>query len=112
MRRCNRCNSRCTVLSVSRRGNRLVLTLRRGVIDDDIGLSANICLEIAQQTRHLSRGHGDQLPTIGEIIERDQRFANEIEAPSDVAVPQAPANPIDDSNEIRARLAISCRFIA
>ena len=31
---------------------------------------------------------------------------SEIEGPSDLAVPQTPANPIDDCNEIRPRLAI------
>ena len=65
-----------------------------------------ICLEIAQQARHLSRGHGGQLLAVGDTVERDQRFANEIEDPSDLAVPQTPANPIDDFNEIRTRLAI------
>ena len=80
---------------------------RRGVIDDDIGLSANICLEIAQQTRHLSRGYGGRLLAVGDTVERDQRFAGEIEGPSDLAVPQTPANPIDDFNEIRTRLAIA-----
>lgn len=89
-----------------RRRNRLVLVPRRGVIDDDFGLSTNICLEIAQQTRHLSRGHGGQLLGVGDTVERDQRFANEIEGPSDLAVPQTPADPIDDFNEIRTGLAI------
>jgi hypothetical protein len=69
----------------------------------DIGLSTKICFEIAQQTRHLSRGHGGQLLAVGEIVEHDQRFADEIEGPSDLTVPQTPANPIDDSNQIRAR---------
>jgi hypothetical protein len=89
-----------------RRRNRLVLVPCRGVVDDDIGLSTNICLEIAQQTRHLSRGHGGQLLAVGDTVERDQCFANEIEDPSDLAVPQTPANPIDDFNESRTRLAI------
>jgi hypothetical protein len=89
-----------------RRRNQLVLAPRRGVIDDDIGLSTNICLEIAQQTRHLAGGHSGQFVAVGDNIERDQRFANEIEGPSDLAVPQAPAKPIDDLNEIRTRLAI------
>jgi hypothetical protein len=80
---------------------------RRGVIDDDIGLSTNICLEIAQQTRPLSRGHGGQLLAVGDAVERDQRVANEIDGPSDLAVPQAPANPIYDFNEIRTHLAIA-----
>jgi hypothetical protein len=70
-------------------------------------LSTNICLEIAQQTRHLSRGHGGQLLAVGDTVKRDQRFANESEGPSDLAVPQTPANPIDDFNEIRTRLAIA-----
>ena len=67
--------------------NRLVLAPRRGVIDGDIELSTNICLEIAQQTRHLSRGYGGQLLAVGDTVERDQRFANEIKGPSDLAVP-------------------------
>ena len=79
---------------------------RRGVIDDDIGLSTNIRLEIAQQTRHLLRGHSGQLLVVGDTVERDQRFANEIEGPSGLAVPQTPANPTDDFNEIRTPLAI------
>jgi hypothetical protein len=53
-----------------------------------------------------SRGHGGQLLAVGDTVERDQRVANEIEGPSDLAVPQTPANPIDDFNEIRTRLAI------
>jgi hypothetical protein len=69
-------------------------------------LFTNICLEIAQQTRHLSRGLGGQLLAVGDTAGRDQRFANEIEVPSDVVVPQTPASPIDDFNEIRIRLAI------
>ena len=89
-----------------RRRNRLVLLSRRGVIDDDIRLSTNICLEIAQQTRHLAGGHSGQFVAVGDNIERDQRLANEIEGPSDLAVPQTPANPIDDFNESRTRLAI------
>jgi hypothetical protein len=89
-----------------RRRDWLVLVPRRGVIDDDIGSSTNICLEIAQQTRHLSRGHGRQLLAVGETLERDQRFANEIEAASDLAVPRTPANPIDDFNEIRTHLTM------
>jgi hypothetical protein len=79
---------------------------RRGVIDDDIGLSTNICLEITQQTRHLSRGYGHQLLAVGDTVERGQRFANEIDGPSELAVSQTPANPIDDFDEIRTRLAV------
>jgi len=67
----------------------------------DIGFSANICLEVAQQSRHLSRRDGGQPQDVDDTVERDQRFANEIEAPSDLAVPQTPADPIDDFNEIR-----------
>ena len=89
-----------------RRRNRLVLVPRRGVVDDDIGLSTNICLEIAHQTRHLAGGHSGQFVAVGDNVERDERFANEIEGPSDLAVPQAPAKPIDDFNEICNRLAI------
>jgi len=50
--------------------------------------------------------HGGQRVAVGDTVERDHRFANEIEGPSDLAMPQTPANPIDDFNEIRTRLAI------
>jgi hypothetical protein len=99
-----RCNSHCTVLSVT--AVEIGSSWCRAVIDDEIGLSTKICLEIAQQTSHLSRRHGGQLLAFGDTVERDQRFANEIEGPSNLAVPQTPANPIDDFNEIRTRLAI------
>ena len=49
--------------------------------------------------------HGGQRVAVGDTVERDHRFANEIEGPSDLAMPQTPANPIDDFNEIRTRLA-------
>ena len=101
-----RCNSHCTVLFRDRCRNRLVLAPRHGVIGNNIGLSTNICLEIAQQARYLSRGCGGQLLAVGDTVERDQRFANEIERPSDLAVPQTPAKPIDDFNEIRTHPAI------
>ena len=61
---------------------------------DDIGLST----EIAEQTRHLLRGHGG-LPG-GDPVERDQRFVNEVKSPNDLAVAQMPADPIDDFNRL------------
>ncbi len=81
-----------------RRRDRLVLVPSRCVIDDDLALSTNVFLEIAQQTRHLARGHGGHSLSVGDIVERDQRFADEIEGASALTVPQTPADPIDGFN--------------
>ncbi len=52
----------------------------------------------SRNRRHLARGHGDHSLSVGDIVERDQRFADEIEGASALTVPQTPADPIDGFN--------------
>src|ERR1700722_1052086 len=85
--------------------DRLFLAPRRRVIDG-VRLSRYICFEIEQKTGRFSRGICARRSVIFRMLESYQRFADQIEAPPHLAVPQTPPNPIDDFNEIRTHLAI------
>jgi hypothetical protein len=51
-----------------------------GVVDDDIRLSRNICLEIAQKARHLACGGNNRLLIVGCNVYCNDGFGNEIQS--------------------------------
>ena len=94
-----------------RRRNRFFASARCRVVDDDIGLSRHICLEIAQKARHLARGGGQSAPIVGRSVHCNDGFGDEIQRPPDLAMPQTPADPLDGLGEASTSLAISLRGV-
>ncbi len=87
------------------------LVSRRRVIDNDFSVARYIRFKIAQKTRHFLRGHGGRGRIGDRTFERYQRFANQIEAPSDLTVPQAPTDPIDCFRQRGSGLAMTRRSV-
>ena len=94
-----------------RRRNRFFASAGCGVVDDDVGLSGYVGLEIAQKARHLARGRFDWRRIVSRGVKHDQSFANEIERAPDQIMPETPTDPLDGLGEASARMAITLRGV-
>jgi hypothetical protein len=94
-----------------RRRNRFFASAGCRVVDDEIGLSGYVGLEIAQKTRNLARGRFDRRRIVSCGVTRDQSFANEIERTPDLTMPETPTDLFDGVGEASASLAITLRGI-
>ena len=66
--------------------------------DDDIRLSRNIRLEIAQKARHLACGGGNRRLIVGCNGHCNDGFGNEIQSPFDLTMPETPSDPVLNQN--------------
>ena len=69
-----------------RRRNWFFASAGCGVVDDDIRLSRNICLEITQKARHLASGGSNQRPIVGCNLYCNDSFGNEMRRHSGDAI--------------------------
>jgi hypothetical protein len=77
------------------------------VVDDDVGLSRHVSLEIAQKARHLAGGGSRRR----HIVHCNDGFGNEIRSAFDLTMPQTPSDPLDSLGEASTSLAISLRGV-
>jgi hypothetical protein len=94
-----------------RRRNWFFASAGCGVVDDDIGLSRNICLEIAQKARHLARDDSNRRLIGGCSGHCNDGFGNEIQSPFDLTMPETPSDPLDRLGEASTSVAISLRGV-
>jgi hypothetical protein len=94
-----------------RRRNRFFASAGRRVVDDDVGLSGHISLEIAQKARHLARGSGCRRHIVGCGNYDSDGFSNEIQSAFDLTILETPSDPLDRLGEAIASLAISLRGV-
>jgi len=81
------------------------------VVDDDIGLSGHVCLQIAQKARYVARGGGHRRRIVGGGIHNNDGFGNEIQSTPDLTMPETPADSFDGFGEASTSLAISLRGV-
>ncbi len=94
-----------------RRRNRFFASAGCRVVDDDIGLSGHISLEIAQEAHHLARGGSNRRLIVGCSAHCNDGFGNEIQGAFDLAMPETPSDPLDRLGEASTSLAISRRGV-
>ena len=94
-----------------RRRNWFLASAGCRVVDDDVGLSGHISLEIAQKPRHLACGGGNRRPTVDCYVYCAGGLGNEIQSPFDLTMPETPSNPLDRPGEASTSLAISFRGV-
>ncbi len=75
-----------------RRRNRFFLPARCRVVDDDVGLSGHISLQIAQEPRHLARGGGRRRHIVGCNVYCNHGFSNEIQSAFNLTMPETPSS--------------------
>ena len=80
-----RCSSHCTVLSVTAVEIGSSHSCRRSIMDDDIGLAADICL-VHQQAANFRRDRSRRRGCLSHPLERHDGFADELEAAAQAAV--------------------------
>jgi len=94
-----------------RRRNWFFASAACGVVDDDIRLSRNICLEIAQKARHLACGGSNRRLIVGCNAHCNDGFGNEIQSAFDLTMPETPSDPLDSLGEASTSLTISLRGV-
>jgi hypothetical protein len=94
-----------------RRRNRVFAPAGCRLVNDNIGLSGYVCLQIAEKARHLSRGRYNRRRIVSRRVERDKSLANEIERAPDPTMPKMPTDPLDGLGEASAGLALRLRGI-
>ena len=94
-----------------RRRNRFFASAGCRVVDDDVGLSGHISLEIAQEARHLACGGGNRRLIVGCSVHCNDGFGNEIQSAFDLTMPETPSDPLDRLGEASTSLAISLRGV-
>ncbi len=75
------------------------------IVDDDIGLAAYIRFEVAQQARNIQCHRSRRRGCLSDPFERHHCFADEREAPTDLSMPEPPADPLDRFGKAAAGFA-------
>src|SRR5271165_6469246 len=73
----------------------LIAAPRRCVIDDQLGLPGYIGLEAAKHADHLARRRSLRRRRLGHSLELHQGFADEIESPPHLTMPETPMDMLD-----------------
>jgi hypothetical protein len=94
-----------------RRRNWFFASAGCGVVDDDVRLSRNICLEIAQKAPYLACGGSNRRLTVGCNAHCNDGFGNEIQSAFDLTMPETPSDPLDRLGEASTSVAISLRGV-
>lgn len=94
-----------------RRRDRFLASASGRVVDDDIGLSGHVCLELAQKARHFSRSRSNRRHIVIHGIHKNQGFRNEIQRTPDLTMPETPTDPFDGPGDANAGLAITLRRV-
>lgn len=76
-------------------------------MDDDIGPSGHVSLQIVQKTYHLGRGGGHWRRVVGHDSHSDDVSANKIQNTADLTMPKTPTDPFDNLGDVSTSLAVS-----
>src|ERR1700728_2649648 len=74
---------------------RLICAPRRHVIDDQWGLPGHVSLKAAKHADHLVRCRSRRRRCLGRSLDRHQGFADEIESPPHLVMPETPTVMLD-----------------
>jgi hypothetical protein len=103
-----RCNSHCTVLSMT--AVEIGASQRRAT-PGRCGMSGDIRLKLPQKPRHLARRRRSGRRCFSTGLEPPRRFVDEIHSPLDLTMPQTPTDPLDPGGKGSACRAIGGRGV-
>src|SRR3954454_12052597 len=83
----------------------------KGLASPQTRNSGYICFEFTQQAANLQRDRSRRRSCPGHGVERRHGFSDELEAASDLSMPEPPADPLDGVRKARACFAILCRDV-